>query len=210
VSPAEFVPIAERSGEIVRIGAWTLATACRTAATWGDDVYISVNVAVPQLAEPRFVALVERTIAESDICPQRVMLEITESMVVDDHQSSEQLIAALRALGVRIAIDDFGTGYSSLSYLREFSADVLKIDQSFVRDIDTRSDHQSLTAAIQRLADGLNMATIAEGVQTVAEADMLRSLNAELVQGYLYSRPDDADGFAALLAAQRLELSPSP
>jgi diguanylate cyclase (GGDEF)-like protein/PAS domain S-box-containing protein len=210
VSPAEFIPIAERSGEIIPIGAWVLATACATAAAWGDDVYVSVNVAVPQLSEPGFVELVAQTIESSGIDSRRVMLEITESMLVDDHQSSAQLIASLRALGLRIAIDDFGTGYSSLSYLREFSADVLKIDQSFVRDIDTRSDHQSLTAAIQRLADGLQMSTIAEGVETAAEADMLRSLHAGLVQGYLYSRPVDAGAFAALLAAQREALTSSP
>jgi EAL domain-containing protein (putative c-di-GMP-specific phosphodiesterase class I) len=209
VSPAEFIPIAERSGEIVRIGAWVLATACATAATWGDDVYVSVNVAVPQLIEPDFVGLVERTITASGLHPARVMLEITESMLVEDHQSSDRVIASLREFGLRIAIDDFGTGYSSLSYLREFSADVLKIDQSFVRDIDTRADHQSLTAAIQRLADGLHMATIAEGVETQAEAEMLRSLHAGLVQGYLYSRPVDAEAFATLLRKQHTLLAPS-
>jgi diguanylate cyclase (GGDEF)-like protein len=209
VSPAEFIPLAERSGEIVPIGAWVLTTACATAATWPDDIYISVNVAVPQLARPDFVATVERTIHESGLAPARVMLEITESMLVADQQASDRVIASLRSLGLRIAIDDFGTGYSSLSYLREFSADVLKIDQSFVRDIDTRSDHQSLTAAIQRLADGLHMTTIAEGVETQAEADMLRSLHAGLVQGYLYSRPVDAEGFATLLRDQRPALAPT-
>ncbi|MDP2291957.1 MAG: EAL domain-containing protein [Actinomycetota bacterium] len=203
VSPAEFIPIAEQSGQITAIGEWVLRTACAEAASWpGEGLpYVSVNVAAPQLRSERFIDLVISTLATTRLAPARLLLEITESMLVDDSANARTTLARLRQLGVRIAIDDFGTGYSSLAYLRSLSVDVVKIDQSFIRDLGTNTDHQALTRTILALADGLDMTAIAEGVETDREFDELTRLGCLYAQGYLFSRPITPEHLRELLGA---------
>ncbi|MCU1393957.1 MAG: hypothetical protein JWM34_2385 [Ilumatobacteraceae bacterium] len=192
VSPVDFIPIAEQSGDIAAIGEWVMRTACAEASGWaegGESSYISVNVAAPQLQHSGFYDLVVSVLADTGLAPRRLMIEITESMLVDDSANARMTLSRLRALGIRIAIDDFGTGYSSLAYLRSLSVDVVKIDQSFVRDVGSNSDHQALTRTILALADGLDMTAIAEGVETGVEFAELERMGCLFAQGYLFSRP---------------------
>ena len=191
VSPVEFIPVAEQSGQIRTIGEWVLRKACVEAAAWtggGADSYVSVNVSSPQLND-HFVDLVLTTLAESGLPPHRLMLEITESMLVDDRVNARSMLSRLRDVGARVAIDDFGTGFSSLSYLQSLCVDVVKIDRSFVRDLGTNSDHQALTRTILSLADGFDMTAIAEGVETDRELAELSRLGCLYAQGFLFSRP---------------------
>ena len=210
VSPADFIPMAEQSGLIGAIGEWVLRSACAEAARWSDpNTYVSVNVAAPQLDIADFDEVVLRAVLDAGLEPRRLMLEITESMLVDDSRVAQSMLVRLRSHGIRIAIDDFGTGYSSLSYLREFSADVLKIDQSFVRAISTKADNQSLTRTILDLAEGLSMTTIAEGVETDDELHELDRMGCTHAQGYLFSRPITAGALHDLIETgiHRVELS---
>jgi diguanylate cyclase (GGDEF)-like protein len=195
VSPVEFIPVAEQSGQIRTIGEWVLATACVEAARWtghGADSYVSVNVSAPQLDE-EFVELVLGVLAASGLPANRLMLEITESMLVDDRVNARSILSRLRDVGVRIAIDDFGTGFSSLSYFQSLCVDVVKIDRSFVRDLDTNTDHQALTRTVLSLAHGFDMTAIAEGVETDRELTELSRLGCHFAQGFLLSRPVTAD-----------------
>jgi diguanylate cyclase (GGDEF)-like protein/PAS domain S-box-containing protein len=218
VSPADFIPIAEQSGYIRSIGAWVLETACTEAATWDvshNTSYISVNVSAPQLTDPRFIDIVLDVLERTSLPPRRLLLEITESMLIDDSDHASAVLARLREMGIRIAIDDFGTGYSSLSYLRQLCVDVVKIDQSFVRDLGSNADHQALTRTILALAEGLDMTAIAEGVETDCEYAELSRLGCSYVQGYLFSRPVSADALHELFhdqarASDELEWSSPP
>ena len=202
VSPVDFIPIAEQSGQITAIGEWVLKTACAEAATWdygADAPYISVNVAAPQLRCENFIDLILSTLAETNLPPARLLLEITESMLVEDSANARTVLTRLRDLGVRIAIDDFGTGYSSLAYLRSLCVDVVKIDQSFIRDLDTNTDHQALTRTILALAEGLEMTAIAEGVETDHEFVELSRLGCSYAQDFLFSRPIGATALHRLI-----------
>jgi diguanylate cyclase (GGDEF)-like protein/PAS domain S-box-containing protein len=209
VPPAEFIPIAEQSGLLEPIGEWVLRTACAHAATWpsisGSAPYLSVNVSAAQISSRGFVQKVMSALAASGLPASRLLLEVTETMLVDDGGNASDVLAQLRAVGIRIAIDDFGTGYSSLAYLRQLAVDVVKIDQSFVRDVDTNSDHQALTRTMLALADGLSMTAIAEGVETTDELGELRLLGCGFAQGYLFSYPVPAEALLALLEQPRAE-----
>ena len=200
VSPVEFIPIAEQSGLIRSIGEWVLRTACREAVRWagsGTDSYISVNVSAPQVSE-LFADTVLDVLRECGLPPHRLMLEITESMLVDDTTNARQVLSRLRDVGVRVAIDDFGTGYSSLAYFQSLCVDVVKIDRSFVRDLGTNTDHQALTRTILSLVEGFEMTAIAEGVETEGELTHLSHLGCRFAQGYLFSRPIEAAALHAL------------
>jgi diguanylate cyclase (GGDEF)-like protein len=200
VSPVEFIPVAEQSGQIKAIGEWVLRTACAEAAQWsgsGVAPYVSVNVSAPQLND-HFVDLVLATLADSGLQPHRLMLEITESMLVDDSVNARSMLTRLREVGIRVAIDDFGTGFSSLAYFQSLSVDVVKIDRSFVRDLDTNSDHQALTRTILALAEGFEMTAIAEGVETDREFAELSRLGCQYAQGFLFSRPVPPDALHEL------------
>ena len=191
VSPAEFIPLAEQSGQIRSIGQWVLRTACAEASTWtgdGAESYVSVNVSALQLSEA-FADVVLATLAETGLPAKRLMLEITESMLVHESASNRKMLAQLRDAGTRIAIDDFGTGFSSLAYLQSLCVDVVKIDRAFVRDVDTNSDHQALTRTILSLADGFEMTAIAEGVETDNELAEVNRLGCQFAQGFLFHRP---------------------
>jgi diguanylate cyclase (GGDEF)-like protein/PAS domain S-box-containing protein len=204
VPPAEFISIAEQTGLISSIGEWVLRKACFEAATWRlHDLapYISVNASAAQISDRRFVRAVISALQDSRLAPERLLLEITETMLLDNNEQVRSTVDELRALGIRIAIDDFGTGYSSLAYLHQLAIDVVKIDQSFVRDIDTDQDHQALTKTMLALADGLGMTSIAEGVETEEELYELVHLGCQLAQGFLFSKPVPAEELVAQFAS---------
>jgi diguanylate cyclase (GGDEF)-like protein/PAS domain S-box-containing protein len=191
VPPIQFIPVAEQAGLINEIGAWVLRTACAEAARWGTDdgPYISVNVSAAQLRASDFAGTVATVLAETRLSPHRLLLEITESMLIDDETHCRETLGELRRVGVRVAIDDFGTGYSSLAYLRELAVDVVKIDRAFVHDLAVNADHRALTRTMLALAEGLSMTAIAEGVETESELAELKRLGCTFAQGYLYAAP---------------------
>jgi diguanylate cyclase (GGDEF)-like protein/PAS domain S-box-containing protein len=204
VPPDEFIPVAEQTGLIAAIGEWVLRNACLEAATWqlhDGAPYISVNASAAQISDRKFVRTVVSALQDSGLAPERLLLEITETMLLDNNAQVRSTVDELRALGIRIAIDDFGTGYSSLAYLHQLAIDVVKIDQSFVHNIDADQDHQALTRTMLALADGLDMTSIAEGVETEDELYELVRLGCEYAQGYLFSRPVSAQELLAQFAS---------
>ncbi|MEK8033269.1 EAL domain-containing protein [Ideonella sp. DXS29W] len=200
VSPAEFVPIAERTGSIGHIGAWVLREACRLAGTQLQGLTIAVNVSPAQLRSAAFEDDVRQALLASGLPPERLELEITESLFIDDAASAVQRLTALRRLGVRIALDDFGAGYSSLGYLRQFSFDVLKIDRQFIGELMTRDDARAIVGTIVQLARRLGMRTVAEGVETEDQLRLLVSLGCDELQGYLLARPAPIAQMRAMVA----------
>jgi diguanylate cyclase (GGDEF)-like protein len=189
ISPAEFIPIAEDCGMIETIGEWVLRTACTEAARWPGDVRIAINVSPIQFANPGLPAIVANTLASSGLAPHRLELEITESVFVNDSDSSERMFATLKGLGVRLSLDDFGTGYSSLGYLRKAPFDKIKIDQSFVRGAAVAGNRNAaIIKAIVTLADTLGMETTAEGVETQDEIALIRELGCSSIQGWVYGK----------------------
>jgi len=190
VSPAEFIPVAEECGLVEAIGEWVLRTACTEAARWPDAVRVAVNVSPIQFANPALPAVVTNALARSGITPQRLELEITESVFVNDDAASELMFKTLKKLGVRLALDDFGTGYSSLGYLKKAPFDKIKIDQSFVRGaIQPGNRNAAIIKAIVTLADTLGMETTAEGVEVQDEIALIRELGCSHIQGYVYGKP---------------------
>ncbi|SHM89914.1 putative bifunctional diguanylate cyclase/phosphodiesterase [Cryptosporangium aurantiacum] len=208
VSPDQFIPVAEDSGLIVALGTWVLRKACRDAAGWHRDhgTRLAVNVSVHQLREADFAAVVRTALADSGLPPGALSLEITESVLVGAGTQRTQAIAhltELRAAGVVVAIDDFGTGFSSLSYLRTLPIDTIKIDRAFVPCAQTEDPQQvAMVRAIVELARGLGLGTVVEGVETSAQATVLKRLGCELGQGYHYGRPVPADVISATLAPE--------
>lgn len=198
VPPAEFIPLAEETGLIVPLGAWVVREACREAASWPGDLRIAVNVSALQLQRPGLEETIVSALACSGLVPQRLELEITESVLIGDSDSAIACLHRLRALGVRIALDDFGTGYSSLSYLRRFPFDKIKIDRSFVQGI-ADPDTAAIVQAIVSIGERLGTAITAEGVETSEQLDQVRREGCTEVQGYYYSKP--------LPAAQASELA---
>ncbi|UQX87958.1 bifunctional diguanylate cyclase/phosphodiesterase [Jatrophihabitans telluris] len=201
IAPDRFIPLAEQSGLIVRLGRWVLLTACRAAIELeraGHRPIISVNVAAAQLAEPDFVDQVLQVLEETGLPETRLCLEITESTVLKDIDMITERLLSLRAHGIRIAIDDFGTGYSSLAYLSRLPLDVLKVDKSFVDRVMHDQNGASLTMAIIAMGRTMNMTTVAEGVEHVGQASWLAEADCAYGQGYLWSRP------VALGEAQKL------
>ena len=199
IPPGEFIPVAEETGLIVPIGAWVLRQACAEAASWPTSVSVAVNVSAVQFRGDHIVAAVFDALAAAGLAPGRLELEITETALLADADATLATLHHLRAFGVRIAMDDFGTGYSSLSYLRSFPFDKIKIDQSFVRDIETSMDCKAIVRAVTGLGENLGIPTTAEGVETVQQLDQLRAEGCDLVQGYYFSRPVPAERVAALL-----------
>jgi diguanylate cyclase (GGDEF)-like protein/PAS domain S-box-containing protein len=203
ISPAEFIPVAEECGLIERIGEWVLRTACDEAAKWPDCVRIGVNVSTIQFASPGLPALVMNVLANSGLAPDRLELEITESVFLNDCASSDQMFARLKALGIRLALDDFGTGYSSLGYLKTAPFDKIKIDQSFVRGAAIAgSRNAAIIKAIVTLANTLGMETTAEGVEIQDEIALIRELGCSHIQGFVYGRPMPAEDVLPLITGQ--------
>jgi diguanylate cyclase (GGDEF)-like protein len=193
ISPAIFVPIAEDTGLIGPIGDWVLRTACREAASWSDDIRVAVNVSPIQFANPGLPVTVMSALAASQLAPERLELEITESVFLNDDDGTDSMFSRLKGIGVRLALDDFGTGYSSLGYLKKAPFDKIKIDQSFVRGaVINGSRNSAIIKAIVSLAEALGMDTTAEGAETQDELALIRELGCSHIQGYVYGRPLEA------------------
>ena len=203
VPPSEFIPLAEETGLIVPLGMWALEEACRQAAAWhqessdGTRLSISVNLSPRQLAEPSLPNEVARVLSETRIHPDAVWLEITEATLMRDVESALSALNALRALGLHLSVDDFGTGYSSLAYLERLPVESLKIDRSFVSGVGHRSDSTAITTAIVSLAHGLNLKTIAEGIEQPHQLERLQSMGCELGQGFLLGAPRPPEFYGA-------------
>jgi diguanylate cyclase (GGDEF)-like protein len=189
LSPMEFIPLAEEVGLIQPLGAWVLTEACRQALTWPGHVMVAVNLSPVQFRSPQLFVQVQKILASTGLAPERLELEVTESLLLDSSGLVESTLKALKALGVKIALDDFGTGYSSLSYLRKYSFDRIKIDRSFVQDIESEPDSLAIVEAVIRLAKDLRMSLTVEGVETDAQLSSLQSRGCEEIQGYLIARP---------------------
>lgn len=195
ISPAEFIPIAEESGQIGAIGSWVLRQACQNAVHWPDHIRIAVNLSSRQFLSPGLLPLVETALKQNGLPAHRLELEVTESLLMETTIGVEETLLSLSRLGLRIALDDFGTGFSSLSYLRRYRFDKLKIDQSFISDLETNSDSRAIVEAVIRLARDLRMSVAAEGVETGGQFDLLRQLGCGEIQGYLVGRPMTLDRF---------------
>jgi diguanylate cyclase (GGDEF)-like protein len=205
LAPAEFIPVAEETGVIVALGEWVLLEACRQGAAWHaarpdhPPAAIAVNLSTRQIAHPAIVDVVRGALAVTGIDPTALHLEITESVLMEDPVQSAETLGRLKALGVALVLDDFGTGYSSLSYLRSFPIDQLKIDRQFVRELDTSGADATIVQAVLRMADGLGIEAVAEGVENREQHHLLVELGCRLAQGYHYARPQPADAAEALL-----------
>jgi diguanylate cyclase (GGDEF)-like protein len=205
VAPDEFIPLAEDIGLIGQIGAQVLFEACRAAMSWPGDVRVAVNLSPVQVRSQTLAQEIGAALDASGLAPDRLELEITETVLLEDTKRTLSVLGQVRALGVRIAMDDFGTGYSSLNYLRTFPFDKIKIDRSFIADLTVRSDAQAIVRAISALAASLGMATTAEGVETQDQLQFLRSEGCTEVQGYIISAAVRAEAVMPLLA--KLEAS---
>ena len=218
VAPGEFVPLLEESGLIVPVGTWVLSEACRQARSWCDvrpeqPLSVAVNVSTRQLTQPGFAELVTGVLEETGLDPTLLCLEITEAALMEDVVSAWHSLRQVKALGVRLAIDDFGTGYSSLSFVKSFALDILKIDQSFVRGLSESPEDAAIAAAVCSMAQALGLETVAEGVETPRQLDILRSLGCDLAQGYYFTRPQPPeviDEFLATRAAERRLVARAP
>ena len=202
ISPAEFIPLAEETGLIVQLGEWVLRDACRQAGNWPQDVSVAVNISPKQFAYPGLSSAILQALTSSGLAPNRLELEITESIFIADIEKTMETLHGLRNLGVRIALDDFGTGYSSLSYLRSFPFDKVKIDRSFVEDLGGEGTGHAVIRAITALADALGMDTLAEGVEIEEQYDILAREGCQYIQGYLFSRPIPGAEVAAMLTGE--------
>lgn len=207
VSPAEFIPVAEETGDILKIGAWVIEEAVRQAKVWLDAGYppikVAVNLSAAQFRHPHLPETVSNILKAAELPPELIELELTESVSMDDPLAAIAVMDNLAARGVRMSIDDFGTGYSSLSYLKRFKVYKLKIDQSFVRDIMTDPEDRAIVNSIISLAKSLGMKTIAEGVETTGQVEYLKECQCDEVQGYYFSKPLPANEFEAYFKAQK-------
>jgi diguanylate cyclase (GGDEF)-like protein/PAS domain S-box-containing protein len=205
ISPAKFIPLAEDTRLIVPIGEWVMREACREAARWPDHIKISVNVSGEQLLEPGFSKTVVRALSDSGLPAERLEVEVTESIFVRDAQIARQALEEIIALGCTIALDDFGTGYSSLGYLRAIRFSTIKVDRSFVQGAAQNSPESlAIVRAVVAMADSLGMTTTAEGVETAAEAALIRDMGCTKIQGFYFGRPMPAA--EALGVAQRSKI----
>lgn len=211
LSPAEFVPFAEESGLIVDIGRQVMQTACGHLRRWGEipgvrPFTVSINLSGRQFAQPDLLGEIRAIVAEGNLDPRRIHLEITETVLIENQEGAAELLRRLHAMNIRVSLDDFGTGYSSLSYLHRFRVDTLKIDKSFV---DRMTDSVQIVGTIAALAGNLGMDVVAEGVETVEQARLLRELHCTNAQGYLFSRPRTAREAEGLLREGRRWLLPA-
>lgn len=216
VPPDQFIPVAEETGQISAIGAWVLEESCRKLIQLqalrndGSPLMMSVNVSARQLMEPDFAAIVNDILERTGMPPAQLELELTERILIDDNPAVLETIGVLRARGISLSLDDFGTGYSSLSYLTRFPLSTVKLDRSFVRDIETNTQSLQLATAVIAMCGSLGLALVAEGVETIDQADLLRSRGCRYLQGYYFGRPVSAEevsvapGFQGLAAGVAL------
>jgi EAL domain-containing protein (putative c-di-GMP-specific phosphodiesterase class I) len=207
IAPLDFIPLAEDTGIIRSLGRWVLEAACRSAAGWQSPVLpsdagqfnIGVNVSAQQLRDRTFIDDVQRVLLGTGLPPSALVLEITETALLKDLAGASARLQELKDLGVRIAIDDFGVGYSSLSYLHQLPLDILKVDRSFVSGVTQDGAQRILTRAVLDLANNLGLWTVAEGIETEEQRDVLLEMGCREAQGYLFGRPMDGDLLEALL-----------
>lgn len=207
VSPAEFIPIAEDSGQIIPIGEWVLRESCRQTKTWLDlglvNLRVAVNLSCKQFRQPNLLAIVLDALEVSGLPAKALELEITESAFIADVDEAIALCKEIKATGVKLSLDDFGTGYSSLAYISRFPFDKIKIDQSFVRDITENPVNAAIATAAIVMARSLNLTVLAEGVETEGQASFLRGRRCDAMQGFLFSRPLPANEFTELLVGKK-------
>ena len=204
ISPAKFIPIAEDSGLIAPLGDWALQTACRQARSWQEmgieGAVVAVNLSARQFRDKRIVERIRDILQETGVAADRLELEITEGSIMHDIEHAITIMSDFKLLGVTLSIDDFGTGYSNLNYLRRFPVDTLKIDQSFVRDVETTASAAAVVRSVIVLGHSLHLKVIAEGVETVGQAVFLRQNGCDEIQGYLIARPQPAEDVQALIS----------
>jgi len=215
VPPKDFIPVAEETGLILPIGQTVLRSACRQAREWLElypsqpPLFVSVNLSVKQFNEPGLVENIATLLEESQLPPRCLKLEITESVFTDNIEAAVKLLTQLRNLGVQLSIDDFGTGYSSLSYLQRFPIDTLKIDRSFVTQMMENEENLAIVRTIVALAQNLGMDVVAEGVETEDQLRLLRKLECENGQGFLFSTPLGGRQLEQFIASCNLDHTPS-
>jgi len=203
VPPSDFIPIAEESGAITAIGAWVLRTACYAAAAWPEKYKIAVNISGVQLGQTELIDTVRSVLLQTGLAASRLELEVTETSIIADKQRALHILRQIKAMGVSVAIDDFGTGYSSLDTLRSFPFDKIKIDRSFMSEVDNSEQSKALVRAILALGRSLSVPVLAEGVETSAQLEVLREEGCNEAQGYYLGRPGDIDWAAGLAPSQR-------
>ena len=204
IPPTKFIPIAEETGMLGRIGEWVLRSACREASAWPEEVGLAVNVSPRQLRDPGFIVTLVSALTQAGLAPDRLELEVTETVFLELTSTTQKALQQIQSLGVRLAMDDFGTGYSSLGYLRRADFDTLKIDRSFVQSIsDEDPESTAIIRAVVALAGSLGMKTVAEGVATEEQLALVRTLGCNRIQGYIFSRPVSGSTVKAMLGEQR-------
>jgi EAL domain-containing protein (putative c-di-GMP-specific phosphodiesterase class I) len=189
VPPPTFIPLAEDSGLIISIGEWVLRSACREAASWKSKMQLAVNLSPAQFSHGNLPGLVHSILLETGLSPSRLELEITEGVLINDFGRAQAILRQLKSLGVKIALDDFGTGYSSLSYLQSFPFDKVKIDRSFISDLETNKNNAAIVRAAITLTRSFKLPVLAEGVETDGQRLFLREEGCDQIQGYLIGRP---------------------
>jgi len=203
IPPARFIPVAEETGLIGPLGNWVLEEACRECRAWQqagtDPVRIAVNVSSAQLRKSALLPPLRQALQVSGLAPEQVVLELTESMLVQNAADGIATVRALKDLGLRLSIDDFGTGYSSLAYLRRLPLDELKIDRSFMQNVPAELDNVAIVCSVIALAHNLDLQVVAEGVETEEQLQFLKEKGCDLYQGFLFSKPLAAEEFRALL-----------
>jgi len=209
VGPAEFIPIAEEMGLIVPLGEWVIRQACADAARWPGSVRVAINLSPLQLLNPRLVPVIVNSLAASGLPATRMEIEITESVLMQNTETTLSALHQLRDLGIRISMDDFGTGYSSLSNLRLFPFDKIKIDRTFVSGLPEDDNSAAIVRAVAALANSLNMSTTAEGVETAEQAERCQRLGCTEIQGFYFSHPCTAEHVAHFLSERMLRLARS-
>ena len=199
ISPGEFIPLAEYLGLINPIGNYVLMDACNTCRRWNDSGYpgyrVNVNLSVVQLLQTDIVEIVEKTLKESGINPHNLTLEVTESLAINDMERMKKILGDIKALGVRIALDDFGTGYSSLNHIREIPFDVIKVDQTFIKDLETDSYAGSFVKMVGELAEAIGVNVCVEGVETEQQLNIIKEMPVDLIQGYYFDKPMTQEAF---------------
>jgi EAL domain-containing protein (putative c-di-GMP-specific phosphodiesterase class I) len=199
VPPSDFIPLAEESGLIVEMGEWILRQACREAASWPLPLQIAVNLSPAQFMHGDLVGLVHSILIETGLKPDRLELEITEGVLIEDFERGLALLRRLKALGVRISMDDFGSGYSSLTYLQAFPFDKIKIDRAFVMNLGRTPQSAAIVRAVIGLGHGLQVSIVAEGVETQEQLSFLADQGCDMVQGYFIGKPAPIMQYAGLV-----------
>jgi EAL domain-containing protein (putative c-di-GMP-specific phosphodiesterase class I) len=205
ISPAEFIPVAEDTGMIVAIGRWVLREACRQNAAWQQaglrPLRVAVNLSARQFRSNNLLDEIDAALSETALPESLLELEITESMVMEDPERVINLLDKIRSRGIHLSLDDFGTGHSSLAYLKRFPIDCVKIDRAFIKDMPENTDDVAIARTIVAMAKSLGLTTVAEGVETAEQLELLKTMGCDQIQGYFFSRPLPADDFMAYYRA---------